>query len=137
VIGAYLPMTGNVAAYGQMGWEGVLLAKKMEPEVLGRPVELRLTDTKSDKVEAANAVSRLIEKDKAVALIGEMISGNTMAGSDFAERRKIPMVSPTATNPIVTQNKKFVFRVCFIDTDQGVSQRSLPQSARCRPLTHL
>jgi branched-chain amino acid transport system substrate-binding protein len=42
VIGAYLPMTGNVAAYGQMGWEGVLLAKKMEPEVLGRPVELRL-----------------------------------------------------------------------------------------------
>jgi branched-chain amino acid transport system substrate-binding protein len=119
VIGAYLPMTGNVAAYGQMGWEGVLLAKKMEPEVLRRPVELRLADTKSDKVEAANAVSRLIEKDKAVALIGEMISGNTMAGSDFAERRKIPMVSPTATNPIVTQNKKFVFRVCFIDTEQG------------------
>ena len=119
VIGAYLPMTGNVAAYGQMGWEGVLLAKKMEPEVLGRPVELRLADTKSDKVEAANAVSRLIEKDKAIAIIGEMISGNTIAGSDFAERRKIPMVSPTATNPIVTQNKKFIFRVCFIDTDQG------------------
>ncbi len=119
VIGAYLPMTGNVAAYGQMGWEGVLLAKKMEPEVLGRPVELRLADTKSDKVEAANAVSRLIEKDKAIAIIGEMISGNTIAGADYAERHKIPMVSPTATNPIVTQGKKFIFRVCFIDTDQG------------------
>ena len=119
VIGAYLPMTGNVAAYGQMGWEGILLAKKMEPEVLGRPVDPRLADTKSDKVEAANAVSRLIEKDKVVAIIGEMISGNTIAGADFAERRKIPMVSPTATNPIVTQDKKFIFRVCFIDTDQG------------------
>jgi branched-chain amino acid transport system substrate-binding protein len=119
VIGAYLPMTGNVAAYGQMGWEGVSLAKKVEPEVLGRPVDLKLADTKSDKVEAANAVSRLIEKDKVVAIIGEMISGNTIAGADFAERRKIPMVSPTATNPIVTQGKKFVFRVCFIDTDQG------------------
>jgi branched-chain amino acid transport system substrate-binding protein len=119
VIGAYLPMTGNVAAYGQMAWDGITIAKKMEPEVLNRPVDVRLADTKSDKVESANAVARLIEKEKAVAIIGEMISGDTIAGSDYAERRKIPMVSPTATNPIVTQGKKYVFRVCFIDTEQG------------------
>jgi branched-chain amino acid transport system substrate-binding protein len=48
-----------------------------------------------------------------------MISGNTIAGSDSAETSQIPMVSPTATNPIVTQNKKYIFRVCFIDPDQG------------------
>lgn len=119
VIGAYLSMTGNVAAYGQMGWDGISIAKKMEPEVLGRPVEVKLADTKSEKVESANAVSRLIEKDKVVAIIGEMISGNTLAGADHAERRKIPMVSPTATNPLVTQGRHYVFRVCFIDTDQG------------------
>ncbi len=119
VIGAYLPMTGNVAAYGQMGWSGITAAKKMEPTVLDRPVDVRLVDTKSEKVESANAVSRLIEKDKAVAIIGEMISGNTIAGSDVAERRKIPMISPSATNPMVTQNKKFILRVCFIDSDQG------------------
>jgi branched-chain amino acid transport system substrate-binding protein len=118
-IGAFLPMTGNVAAYGQMGWSGATFAQKIEPKVLGRPIELKLVDTKSDKVEAANAVSRLIEKEKVVALIGEMISGNTIAGSDFAERKKVPIVSPTATNPIVTQGKKYVFRVCFIDPDQG------------------
>ncbi len=29
------------------------------------------------------------------------------------------MVSPTATNPLVTQGRKYVFRVCFIDTEQG------------------
>lgn len=119
LIGAYLPMTGPVAAYGQMGWKGVQVANKMTPEVLGKKVELKLVDTKSDKVEAANAVSRLIEKEKVVAIIGEMISGNTIAGSDYAERENIPMVSPTATNPIVTQKKKFIFRVCFIDPDQG------------------
>lgn len=118
-VGAYLPMTGNVAAYGQMGWSGITVAHKMVPRVLDRPVALKLVDTKSDKVESANAVSRLIEKDKVVAIIGEMISGNTIAGSDYTERRKIPMVSPTATNPIVTHNKKYVFRVCFIDPDQG------------------
>jgi branched-chain amino acid transport system substrate-binding protein len=119
VIGAYLSMTGNVAAFGQMGWDGISIAKKMEPEVLGRPVEVKLADTKSDKVESANAVSRLIEKEHVVAIIGEMISGNTLAGEDHAERRKIPMVTPTATNPLVTQGRHYVFRVCFIDTDQG------------------
>jgi branched-chain amino acid transport system substrate-binding protein len=119
VIGAYLSMTGNVAAYGQMGWDGISIAKKMEPEVLGRSVEVKLADTKSDKVESANAVSRLIEKEKVCAILGEMISGNTLAGADHAERRKVPMISPTATNPLVTQNRQFVFRVCFIDTEQG------------------
>jgi branched-chain amino acid transport system substrate-binding protein len=118
-IGAYLPMTGNVAAFGQMAWSGITVAHEMVPTVLGKPVELKLVDTKSDKVESVNAVSRLIEKDKVVAIIGEMISGDTIAGSDYAERRHIPMVSPTATNPIVTQGKKYIFRVCFIDPDQG------------------
>ncbi len=120
VIGAYLPMTGSVAGFGQMCWSGIELAKKMEPSVLGRTVEIRLVDTKSEKADSANAVSRLIEKEKVVVILGETISGNTIAGSDYAERRKIPMVSPTATNPIVTQGKKYIFRVCFIDTDQGL-----------------
>jgi branched-chain amino acid transport system substrate-binding protein len=118
-IGAYLPMTGNVAAYGQLAWIGITTAQKMEPKVLGRPVELRLADTKSEKVDSADSVYRLIERDKVVALIGEMISGNTIAGGDVAERHKIPNVSPTATSPIVTQGKHYVFRVCFLDTDQG------------------
>jgi branched-chain amino acid transport system substrate-binding protein len=118
-IGAYLPMTGGVAAYGQMAKDGISTAQQMEPEVLARPVDLKWVDTQSDKVESANAVARLIEKEKVVAIIGEMISGNTIAGADFAERSRIPMVSPTATNPIVTQGKHFIFRVCFIDPDQG------------------
>ncbi len=119
IVGAFLPMTGNVAAYGQMGWSGITVAKKMEPSVLDRTVDVTLVDTKSEKVDAANAVARLIERDKAIAIIGEMISGNTIAGADLAERQHIPIVSPTATNPIVTQGKSFIFRVCFIDPDQG------------------
>jgi branched-chain amino acid transport system substrate-binding protein len=118
-IGAYLPMTGAVAAYGQDAWNGIQLAKGMQATVLGKKVELLLVDTKSDKIESANAVSRLIEKEKVIAMIGEMISGNTMAGAPIAEKAKIPSIAPTATNPLVTQGKKYVFRVCFIDPVQG------------------
>ena len=118
-IGLLLPMTGSTASFGQMGLDALQIARKIQPEALGRPVELKLADSKSDKVDSANAISRLIEKEKVVAVIGEMMSGPTIAAGDYAERVKIPMISPTATNPIVTQGKKFVSRVCFIDTEQG------------------
>ncbi len=117
--GGFLPMTGAVAAYGQDAGNGIKVAMEMKPAVLGKNVSFVIADTKSDKIEAANAMSRLIEKDKVVAVIGEMISGNTMAGAPIAEKARIPVVSPTATNPLVTQGKKYIFRVCFIDPVQG------------------
>jgi branched-chain amino acid transport system substrate-binding protein len=118
-IGVYLPMTGQVASYGEMEWAGIQIATAMEPEVLGKKVVLVLEDTKSDKIEAANAVTLLVEKEKVAAIIGEAISGNTMAGNPISEAAKIPSVSPTATNPLVNQGKRFAFRACFIDPFQG------------------
>lgn len=118
-LGAYLPMTGSVAAYGDMEWSGIQIAKEMEPEVLGKKVEVMLVDTKSDKIEAANAVTLLVEKEKVVGVLGEAISGNTMAGNPISEAAKIPSVSPTATNPLVNQGKNYAFRACFIDPFQG------------------
>ena len=78
-----------------------------------------LVDEKSDRIEAANAVDRLISKNKVHAIIGSATSSNTMAGSAIAEKAGIPLVSPTATDPRLTQNKKYIFRVCFIDPFQG------------------
>ncbi len=118
-IGAYLPMTGGVAAYGDMEWSGIQIANSMEPEALGKKIRLSLVDTKSDRIESANAVTLLVEKEKVSAIIGEAISGNTMSGNPISEKAGIPSVSPTATNPLVTQGKKFAFRACFIDPFQG------------------
>jgi branched-chain amino acid transport system substrate-binding protein len=118
-IGVYCPMTGPAAAMGEMVWEGVQVAHRLQPQVLGQPVELVLVDTRSDRIEAANAVSRLIEKDRVAALIGEVISSDTLAGVPIAERARIPDIAPTATNPLVTQNRRFAFRACFVDSVQG------------------
>ncbi len=118
-IGLYLPITGPAAAMGQMVWEGVQVAHKLQPQVLGQPVELVLMDTRSDRIEAANAVSRLIEKDKVAAIIGEVISSDTLAGVPIAERAQIPNISPTATSPLVTQNRGYAFRAAYVDDLQG------------------
>ena len=118
-IGAYFPMTGPYAAGGQMTMEGVNLALERRPEVLSRPVELILVDNKSEKVESANAVSRLIEAERVVAVLGTYASSNAIAGAEVCEKAGIPMLAASATNPLVTDGKRFAFRACFIDPFQG------------------
>lgn len=120
-IGVYLPLTGQNAFGGQLELEGVQLAHKEMPAVLGRAVELVVVDNKSDKVEAANAVKRLVERDKVVALIGTYGSSLAMAGAEVTEKAKIPGVGTSCTNPLVTQGKKYYFRACFIDPYQGAA----------------
>jgi branched-chain amino acid transport system substrate-binding protein len=119
VVGVYLPMTGDVASLGQMAWDGIRAANEMMPQVLGRDVQLILEDTKSDKEESAKAVERLIRTKKAGTILGEAISSNSIAGGPIGEKYEVPMVTPTATNPLVTQGNKYYFRVCFSDPFQG------------------
>ncbi|MDR1744760.1 MAG: ABC transporter substrate-binding protein [Planctomycetota bacterium] len=118
-IGVYLPLTGDNAFGGQLELEGVQLAHKEFPEVLGRKVDLVVVDNKSDKVEAANAVTRLIELEKVNGIIGTYGSSLAMAGGEVAERAGVPVIGTSCTNPLVTQGKKYYFRACFIDPYQG------------------
>ena len=120
-IGVYMPLTGQNAFAGQLELEGIQLAHKITPTVLGRPVELVVVDNKSDKVEAANAVKRLTEHEKVLAIIGTYGSSLAMAGGEVAERAKVPVIGTSCTNPLVTQGKKYYFRACFIDPYQGAA----------------
>lgn len=118
-IGVFEPMTGANAAGGALEVEGAKLANEMYPTVLGKKVELVVVDNKSDKVEAANAASRLVEKDKVVAIIGSWGSSLSMAAGDTVKKAMVPAVGASCTNPLVTQGNEYYFRVCFIDPFQG------------------
>ncbi|GHV81784.1 branched-chain amino acid ABC transporter substrate-binding protein [Spirochaetia bacterium] len=123
-IGVFEPMTGANAAGGAMETEGIRLANELFPtvEVGGKTykVELAILDNKSDKVEAANAVTRLIDKDKVQVIIGSWGSSLSMAGGEIAKDKKIPVIGVSCTNPLVTLGNDYYFRVCFIDPFQGV-----------------
>ena len=118
-IGIFNCLTGQNAFGGQLELEGTQLAHQLMPEILGRKVELVVVDNKSDKVEAANAVTRLIENDKVNAIIGTYGSSLAMAGGEVAEQAGVPVVGTSCTNPLVTLGKEFYFRACFIDPFQG------------------
>jgi branched-chain amino acid transport system substrate-binding protein len=122
VIGHYGSMTGNTAHFGQDTDKAIRLAvdeANAAGGILGKPVKLTTLDDRGDSAEAANAVSRLIDVNHVHALIGEVSSSLSLAGGRVAQRRKIPMVSPSSTNPKVTEVGDYVFRVCFLDPFQG------------------
>jgi branched-chain amino acid transport system substrate-binding protein len=121
-IGHYGSMTGSEATFGQSTDNGIRLAIKeinAAGGLNGRPIELITYDTKGDSGEAGKAVTRLITNDKVVAVLGEVASSLSLAGGAVAQQYGVPMISPSSTNPRVTQGRPFVFRVCFTDDFQA------------------
>lgn len=65
----------------------------------GRKVELIVEDEKDSPAAAVNAVQKLINVDKVVAIVGPMTSGSMMAAGKIADNAKVVAISPTATTP--------------------------------------
>ena len=104
----FLPMTGGVAAYGQGSWQGAPFARDMKPTILGKKVELVLVDDKSDKIEDRQRVTRLVE-GAVVAII--ILHQRQHPGRRPIRKSRRAHRLPTATNPLVTQGKKYLPRL--------------------------
>ena len=118
--GVFEPLTGANAAGGAMELEGLEIAQELYPEVLGMPIEVVIVDNKSDKVEAANAATKLVDQDKVNAVIGSWGSSFSMAAGPIVMDAGVPAVGTSCTNPLVTLGNDYYFRVTFIDSFQGV-----------------
>jgi len=118
-IGVVLPLSGGLAAFGQDVLNGIKLAEEYYAGPLKDKVNLYIYDEESDRTKVASAVERAIEEKHVVSIIGEVASSFTLAGGKIAEEKHVPMLSPTSTNPLVTQGKKYISRVCFIDPFQA------------------
>jgi branched-chain amino acid transport system substrate-binding protein len=122
VIGEYGSMTGAEATFGQSTHEGIMLAVgeiNAAGGIHGRKIRVVTEDDQSKAEEAANAVTKLISSDDVTAIIGEVASSSSLAAAPICQRAKVPMISPSSTNPGVTKVGDYIFRMCFIDTYQG------------------
>jgi len=122
LLGEVGSLTGSEAAFGDSTKKGVELALEEANAaggVKGKKLAVRVYDDQSKPEEAASAATRLVTQDKVVAIIGEVASSNSLAMAPIAQEAKVPMVSPSSTNPKVTEVGDYIFRVCFIDPFQG------------------
>ncbi len=121
-IGEYASLTGKEATFGISSHEGTLLAIEeinAAGGVLGKQLQLLTEDTQSKAGEPATVVNKLIARDGVVGVLGEVASSRSLEAAPICQQNKIPMVSPSSTNPKVTEVGNYIFRVCFIDPFQG------------------
>lgn len=121
-VGEYGAMTGDTATFGVSTDEGVQLALDEingAGGALGRKISVIVEDDQSKPEGAVSAVQKLLTQDHVGAVIGEVASTKSIAAAPLCQRAGVPMVSPSSTNPKVTQIGDCIFRACFIDPFQG------------------
>lgn len=122
LVGVVGSLTGNEATFGQSTQNGINLAFEQinaAGGVKGKKLKAISLDDQGKPEEAATAVTKLINQDKVLAILGEVASSRSLAMAPIAQANKIPMISPSSTNPKVTEQGDYIFRVCFIDPFQG------------------
>ena len=117
-IGVFEPQTGKNSDKGQAELKGIELANSIYSNVDGYKVVLSKVDTQSNVSTARTAVQGLIEM-KPVAIIGCAGEASSLAASEYIEAAGIPTITPSATNPLITQTNDYYFRACITESQMG------------------
>ena len=121
-VGEFASLTGSEASFGQASHKGTQLGideVNAAGGVLGKKIDLVYDDDQSVQGQAATIVRKLITRDNVIAVLGEVASGRSLEAAPICQQFKIPQISPSSTNPKVTEMGDYIFRVCFIDPFQG------------------
>jgi branched-chain amino acid transport system substrate-binding protein len=122
VVGEYGSLTGGQATFGVSTHNGIMLAMdeiNAAGGVNGRKIRVITEDDQSKAEEAASVVTKLISQNNVVAVLGEVASSSSLAAAPICQANKVPMITPSSTNPEVTKKGDYIFRMCFLDDYQG------------------
>jgi branched-chain amino acid transport system substrate-binding protein len=122
-IGVAGAQSGDLASYGLptvKAAELVVADWNAKGGVLGKKIELVVEDDVCKPEVATNTASKLVG-EKVVAVIGHICSGATKAALGIYKDAKIPCISPSATNPPLTQSGDYpnFFRTIAADNAQA------------------
>jgi branched-chain amino acid transport system substrate-binding protein len=121
-LGVAGPVTGPNAAFGAQLKNGVEQAVEdinAKGGVLGQKITVSVGDDRSDPKEGVSVANKFVG-DGVKWVVGHFNSGVTMPASEIYQENNILMVSPSATNPKITERGMWnVFRTCGRDDQQG------------------
>jgi len=121
-MGFFGDLSGPTFNFGESAKNGVLMAADQINQaggVLGRKLDVVIDDDRGMPEVAAKVAGKLIDEEKVIAIIAGGTSGNSRAAAPKAQSARTPLISPSSTDPAVTQVGDFIFRVCFVDAFQA------------------
>lgn len=118
-IGVFEPLSGVDEEAAKYEVNGIELAHSLYPTVLGKKVELVYADNKSEIGSAKLAAQKLVNANVEVVL-GSFGNTLSLVGGEYFLEAEIPTIGITCNNPLVTTGNPYYFRVCLVDSFQGV-----------------
>ena len=112
VIGAVIPLTGELAKFGEMqkhSYELALDEINKAGGIRGRKLELLIEDDTGRPEVGRSAVEKLISKDKILVLTGGYSSSVTYAIVGVAQNFKVPYVTHTGAADNITEMDGITF----------------------------
>lgn len=121
-IGIILPQEGPASIYGKSALKGLRLAMEdlKDKKFFGKNIQFVIKDNKGLPDVTKEIMISFGEDKDMICVIGPAISKNAFISASVSQKYSLPVISPTATHPLVTKIGDFVFRVTFTDSIQGV-----------------
>ena len=121
-IGVAGPMTGQYATYGTSHKAGAQIAMdelNAAGGVNGGQVSIAIGDDLGDPKEAVLVAQKFIDDSDIVVVDGHQFSGATIAAASKYQTAGLPMITPSATQPDITDIGDYIWRICMTDAVQG------------------
>lgn len=120
-IGVVIPLEGPASIYGKNALNGIniFLEEKKGEKFFGRNLVILIKDNKGLPAKTKELINALAEDKEVLCVVGPLVSKNVFVAASISQKYFLPLISPTATHPLVTKMSDFVFRTTFTDSIQG------------------
>lgn len=121
VLGSVLSLVGPAGSVGigiKQGMDLALEEINAKGGIDGRKIEVIYEDDEGNPAKATSSTTKLIQKDKVVAILGAAVTATTVAAAQAANAEKVVIFSPTFTGDTLTapgSGMAYVFRIGLPD----------------------
>jgi branched-chain amino acid transport system substrate-binding protein len=121
-VGVLAPLTGPFATFARDIVDGAqLYHDEVSGQMGGRKLQLVVEDYQARPDVALTKIRKLVERDRAQAVVGIVLSAAALAVKDYVNAQKVPLlISGFATAEVLTlQPTPYVFRLTFTASMTG------------------
>ncbi len=122
VIGAILPLSGDVAIYGNNTKKGIDLAVQQVNQlggIDGMQIQVIYEDSRANPREGVSAMQKLISVHDVQYVIDNSVSSVALAMVPVAEKNNVVLLSTGSTNPKLSGISPWFFRIWNSDSFEG------------------
>lgn len=119
-VGVLLPLTGDIAVYGQTAKNGMEIALGEDKGFIEQNhIKVIYEDEKNETKTAVNAVNKLISVDNCKVLLEGGSSSCVLAIAPVAQNNQRILLATFASSPMITDAGDYVFRIMPSDAFQA------------------